>query len=683
MATMHYVSSFLIFMLSVYIYKNKRTIINSITSILLFTLGLAPFSWIVAEKVALFENVFEIWILYFPFLLLFSIVYPYELDTSKRIRGLKYLIFVPYFVYFIAIFSIKTLETFFLPESFKTGIWGMGLAALISNVYKIFLIILNIVYLVVAYRTLMKKKKIFDNQLLKKQVSLIIVGIQALAFVFVIDLMSTQLDLFTDLFTPGRVRVLYTIAIVLNAFLLAFSMIKYRFLNIEIKQRSLLYYFFRGFFILSYAGLFTVILIQTKLQLNEYYLFLVYFLSFLIYNYYNRLVRKINDYFFIRDEINYEDVVGNFFTKVIAMNSFGEIRNMVIKELKVLLNIAEVDLIRYDSVETEFFERKYFTFVDMHNNIRKNYRWASYFFPVVFEDQLYGFLIVGNKKAGTRFRSNEIRFISSIANQISIVLHNFDVNSELSEKKIMEKEINLARKIQFSLLPPRVIEHDKIDVKWRYNPAIRVGGDYCDVIPKEDSDDLLFVIADVSGKGINGAMYMSMVRTLLHMGMRYFGIKDIILYMNDYIKNKLPAQIFVTMALVYYDSEKEIFTYTHLGHNSPLRYDSSEGDISFIESEGMGLGLADNSMFSEKISFKEMEIKDGDFIFLYTDGVTEAQNGSGDFYGDSRLVDILEKNKEMGSDKIINRVTASLYDFRGTHEQSDDIAMMVITRKVK
>ncbi len=683
MGTMNYICSFLIFMLSVYIYKNKRTIINSITSILLFTLGLAPFSWIIATKADIFENIFEVWILYFPFLLLFSIIYPYELESTKRIKGLKYYIFTPYFIYFTAVVIIKFVQMFFLPEAFKTGLWGLGLSSLISNVYKVFLIILNVVYLFIAHRMLGRKKRIFDNQMLKKQVSFIIIGIQAFAFVFLIDLLSGELNIFADVFTADRVKVMYTIAIVLNASLLAFSMIKYKFLNVEIKERSLLYYFFWAFFIFAYAGMITMILIHMKLQYNEYFMFGLYFMSFVIYNYYYRMVRRIIDYFFIRDEINYEDVVGDFFMKVMALNSFGEIRNMVINELKELLNIEEVDLIRNGSEEAVYLERKYFTFVDMHHDIRQNYRWASYFFPVSFEKRLFGFLLVGNKKAGTRFRANEIRFICSIAGQISMALHNMDVNLELSEKKIMEKEINLARKIQFSLLPPRDFESGALDVKWRYNPAIRVGGDYCDIITKEGSDDLLMVIADVSGKGINGAMYMSMVRTLLHMGMRYFSIRDIILYMNDYIKNKLPAQIFVTMALLYFDASENSFKYVHLGHNHPIMFDSVDDSLAELHGEGLGLGLVDNVKFEEKLVFRDVDLKDGDFIYLYTDGVTEAQNARGGLYGEERLKKVIAENRKEGNDKVINKVAADLYDFRGAHEQTDDIAMMVISRKAR
>ncbi|HOO59038.1 MAG TPA: SpoIIE family protein phosphatase [Candidatus Mcinerneyibacteriales bacterium] len=680
MQAVNTISSFLIFMLSIYIYKNKKTNINTITAIMLFTLGLAPFSWIITEKIDIFENFFEIWILFFPFLLLFSIIYPYELEYTKRYKGLKYVIFIPYFLYFLALFILKFLETALLPEMFSEGLIGQGLARLISSLYNIFLLILNGVYLVLAFRMFRKKRKLFDNQLLRKQVGYIITGIEAFAFVFVIDLLSGHLNLFTAVFTLERIRLMYTLAILLNAILLSFSMVKYKFLNIEIKERSLLYYFFWSFFILAYAFLFTFILVKLQ-QAHEIVLFAVYVLSFVLYISYYKLVKWLMDYFFIKDEINYEDIVGDFFVNVSGLNSFGEIRNMVINELKTLLNIQEADLVLSDDKDEKYMSRRYFTFLDMGYRFRQAYKWATFFFPVFFENRFYGFLIVGSKRARTRFKPKEMQLITSVANQIAMLLHTVEASRELSEKKIMEKEINLARKIQFSLLPPRDILHEELNIRWRYNPTIKVGGDYCDVIFRDGGEKTLFVIADVSGKGINGAMYMSMVRTLLHMGMTYFNLKDIILYMNDYIKNKLPAQIFVTMALVYYDSRENKASYIQLGHNYPILFRSKEKSLSFMEQEGMGLGLVDNALFEEKLHFHSFSLDPGDFVFLYTDGVTEARNRDGRLYGESRLLEVIDKNREGGCERIINKVTADLYEFRGTYEQTDDIAMIIFEKK--
>lgn len=680
MQAVNTISSFLIFMLSLYIYRNKKTNINTITAIMLFTLGLAPFSWIISEKIDIFQNFFEIWILFFPFLFLFTIIYPYEMENTKRYKGLKYIIFIPYFLYFLALFIIKLFESVLLPQFFTEGLLGRGLSHLISSVYNIFLLVLNGAYLVFSFRMLHRKKKIFDNQLLSKQVSYILTGIKAFAFVFVIDLLSAHLHLFPSLFTMERIRLMYTLAIILNAFLLAFSMVKYKFLNIEVKERSLLYLFFRAFFILAYALPFTLILIKMK-ESHEIVIFGIIFVSFLIYNYYHKLVTWLMNYFFVKDEMNYEDIIGNFFVHVSGLNSFGEIRNMVIHELKNLLNIQEADLIMSDDADEKYFTKRYLTFLDMSYRYRQAYRWATFFFPVFFEKRFYGFLIVGNKRAKTRFKPKEMQLIASVTNQIAMMLHTVDASRELSEKKIIEKEINLARKIQFSLLPPRDMPHKDLHIRWRYNPTTKVGGDYCDVIFKNGGDQALFVIADVSGKGINGAMYMSMVRTLLHMGMSYFNLRDIILYMNDYIKNKLPAQIFVTMALVYYDSRDQRADYIHLGHNYPLIYRKKSQELSFLEEEGMGLGLVDNEAFEKKLRYHSFKLNPGDFIFLYTDGVTEALNRDGLLYGEPRLMNVIKNNIEGGCDRIINKITADLYDFRGTYEQSDDIAMVIFQRK--
>jgi len=100
-----------------------------------------------------------------------------------------------------------------------------------------------------------------------------------------------------------------------------------------------------------------------------------------------------------------------------------------------------------------------------------------------------------------------------------------------------------------------------------------------------------------------------------------------------------------------------------------------------MEQEGMGLGLVDNALFEEKLHFHSFSLDPGDFVFLYTDGVTEARNRDGRLYGESRLLEVIDKNREGGCERIINKVTADLYEFRGTYEQTDDIAMIIFEKK--
>jgi sigma-B regulation protein RsbU (phosphoserine phosphatase) len=100
-----------------------------------------------------------------------------------------------------------------------------------------------------------------------------------------------------------------------------------------------------------------------------------------------------------------------------------------------------------------------------------------------------------------------------------------------------------------------------------------------------------------------------------------------------------------------------------------------------LEEEGMGLGLVENEAFEKKLRYHSFKLDPGDFIFLYTDGVTEALNRDGLLYGEPRLMNVIKNNIEGGCDRIINKITADLYDFRGTYEQSDDIAMVIFQRK--
>ncbi len=682
MEIFYYLSSFSIFILSIYIYKNRSNMNNVITSIMLFTLGLAPFSWVLFKETQILTNELNIWILFFPFLLLFSINYPYEIEITKKIKNIKYryLIFIPYFLYFLIYFALKILGKILLKDQVLFGILKSVTNILISQIFSFTIIILNIIYISIAYYLLDKKIHLSDSDSLKKQLNLFLLGIKIFAFVFVTSIITQYFGIFNHIITPSRMKFLYSFAIITNAVLISIAMAKYKFLDIRLKRKSVLYYVVWGFLIFLYTAITALIILKLVSYKNNLLLFGAIFVFFIVFIFYFRVVDKFISYFFIRDKMDYEEIIKNFFLKVSSLDSFQEIRNIVIDELQKLLNIEKVDLILVDEIDKQYYEKNVNTFLEMPEKFQKNYKWAVYFFSLKFQNRIYGYLLIGNKISESSFKKAEIDLLKSISVQISMVLHNMDINKELYEKKLMEKQLNLAKKIQFSLLPDKNIPHSKFNIFWRYKPATRIGGDYCDII-KNDKNDLFFIMADVSGKGINGAIYMSMIRTFFHTTVNLINLEEILLYLNDYLKNKLPANIFVTMLIFNYKNSSDDLNYIHLGHNEPIMYSHKKNKLEFLEANGMGLGLTDNKVFKNNFKIDKIHLGKNDFIFSYTDGITEARNNYNQLYGQDRLFKIIDKNKKEKIGDIVNKVSQDIFNFRGDYGQTDDIAMLSFKKK--
>ncbi|TYB31626.1 MAG: SpoIIE family protein phosphatase [Candidatus Mcinerneyibacterium aminivorans] len=682
MEIFYYISSFSIFILSIYIYKNLSNMNNLITAIMLFTLGLAPFSWVLFQDSGILTNELNIWILFFPFLLLFSINYPYEIEFTKNIKNIRYryLLFVPYFLYFLIYFIIKILGMILLKEQVLFGLLKSVTDILISQIFSFTIIILNIFYIAISYYILDQKIQHTESNTLKKQLNLFVVGLRLFAFVFVTSIITQYFGIFNEIITPVRMKFLYSFAIIANAVLISVAMAKYKFLDIKLKRKSFLYYLVWGFLIFLYTFSTSLIILKLVTYKNNYLLFGSIFVFFIIFIFYYKAVDKFISYFFIRDRMDYEEIIKNFFLKVSSLDSFQEIRNIVIDELQKLLNIEKVDVILVDKIDKKYYKKSSYSFLQMPERFQKNYKWAVYFFSLKFQDKIYGYLLIGNKISETKFNKAEIDLLNSISVQISMVLHNMDINKELYEKKLMEKQLNLARKIQFSLLPDKNIPHEKFNIYWRYKPATRIGGDYCDII-KNKNNDLFFVMADVSGKGINGAIYMSMIRTFFHTTVDLINIEQILLYLNDYLKNKLPAKIFVTMLIFNYKNENDKLQYIHLGHNEPILYRSKKNSVEFLQADGMALGLTKNEVFKKNYKINNINLEKNDFIFSYTDGITEARNNYDQLYGQKRLFEILDENKNKKIEDIVNKVSQDIFNFRGNYGQTDDIAMLSFKRK--
>tara|TARA_R110000868_G_scaffold304437_7_gene565043 strand:- start:13047 stop:14240 length:1194 start_codon:yes stop_codon:yes gene_type:complete len=254
---------------------------------------------------------------------------------------------------------------------------------------------------------------------------------------------------------------------------------------------------------------------------------------------------------------------------------------------------------------------------------------------------------------------------------------------ELLEKSDVQKEIDLARDIQLSLLPGTSLNKDKLEVYSFAHTAKEVGGDYLDVI---DTDKGTYVvIADVSGKGLSAALYMvrmqALVNLLIHKEQP--SPKDLFLQLNDFVKSNRKDKTFVTGCVAFFPNDKEEFEYVRAGHNIPIYY-SRERDTTFnLKANGFALGMTTTAMLSQHLEVKRFHFKPGDSVLLYTDGLSEARNERGEEYGEERIESLMEIYGSLHAKTVVQKIQTSLEAFIGTVEPADDVTFTCVHRPEK
>lgn len=249
---------------------------------------------------------------------------------------------------------------------------------------------------------------------------------------------------------------------------------------------------------------------------------------------------------------------------------------------------------------------------------------------------------------------------------------------ELLEKSDVKKELDLARDIQLSLLPPTELKSGKLDIYAFANTAHEVGGDYVDII--ETQKGIYVLIADVSGKGLSAALYMVRIQALVHLLIKKNepSPRELFLELNNFVKSNKSDKTFVTACAAFFPRNESKFIFSRAGHNTPIIY-NKENDATFhLKTDGLALGMASNSILKHQLVEKSYHFKDGDSVLFYTDGLTEARNDFGIEFGEQELDSIMSIYGSLHAKSISRKIQSSLEAFIGREKPLDDITFAVV-----
>ena len=239
---------------------------------------------------------------------------------------------------------------------------------------------------------------------------------------------------------------------------------------------------------------------------------------------------------------------------------------------------------------------------------------------------------------------------------------------------VLKRELDVAQQVQMSALPKEVPSSETHDVQALMIPAREVGGDFYDFFPL--SDELIgLVIADVSGKGIPAALFTLMTRTLLKGTARDSpSPAECLGRVNELLVEDNETMIFITLFYGVFDLRNGLFRYSNGGHNPPRLIRSDSRIEELPATQNLVLGVAPGHEYHNG----EVRLAPGDTLFLYTDGITEAQNVNDEEFGEERLDAKLAGLGQVAAREIVTTVVAEVRAFAGDAPQSDDITCIAM-----
>lgn len=261
--------------------------------------------------------------------------------------------------------------------------------------------------------------------------------------------------------------------------------------------------------------------------------------------------------------------------------------------------------------------------------------------------------------------------------QDKLVEYIADLKETTSAREKIESELRIAREIQLNMIPhmfPPFPNLREIDLFAILRPAREVGGDLYDFFLLGE-DKLCFAIGDVSGKGVPASLFMAVTRTLLRAAAdRQGSPADFLCSLNKSLVDNNDSCMFVTFFVGVLDLRTGEIRYANAGHNPPVLI-RRNGDVAELDVDpSLPVGASEEAAFAEAA----VRLEEGDKLFLYTDGVTEAANGATEFYSVERLLETLAKNSLHPPEPLIQAVERDLAAHVAGSAPWDDITMLSI-----
>lgn len=348
---------------------------------------------------------------------------------------------------------------------------------------------------------------------------------------------------------------------------------------------------------------------------------------------------------------------------VCADYSLEKIYTEIISETVLKMSVVIIVLFLLFALMALFIKKKVYNPITMVFNGMKDY----------ITDKKVGKKTFQPIDLGT---NDEIQLIASFFNEMAADIDSYvdKIEALAGERAKAETELEVARRIQYGIISKEknICMSDSFMISARMKSARQVGGDFYDSFPLKNGN-VCTVIGDVSGKGVAASLFMVFVKTLIREKLTDISdIAETVKSINLDICRSNPEEMFVTAFIAIFDKASGKFCYVNASHNKPVII--RNGKAEFLNCPPcMALGVFDDSEYKQYTA----DFSNGDILYLYTDGVTEAVNENKEFFGEKRLLDACTGTQHTAKG-LCQSISSSLIEFINTGEQFDDITMLAV-----
>jgi len=292
--------------------------------------------------------------------------------------------------------------------------------------------------------------------------------------------------------------------------------------------------------------------------------------------------------------------------------------------------------------------------------------------PLIYKGKVIGVLDVEHTRTNY-FNEDHERAMTTLSAQIAISIENAQLYQRVAQQEQrLERDLAMAREVQLRLLPPVKPRHKNAEFATRFIPARTIGGDLYDFLPYESHRSAI-VLGDVSGKSTAAALYAALVSGIMRSEATQRPSPSAMLeLLNDSLQErKLDAQ-YVVMLYSLWNDDNRTLQIANAGATQPLF--CSSGEVNTVHAEGFPLGMFPNVKYEEF----SLSTQPGDALIFFSDGIVDAQNVSGDMFGDDRLKAVVKKHFQKSASKMVDAILSEVGKFQGERERFDDETLVVL-----
>jgi phosphoserine phosphatase RsbU/P len=297
--------------------------------------------------------------------------------------------------------------------------------------------------------------------------------------------------------------------------------------------------------------------------------------------------------------------------------------------------------------------------------------------PLGVGERIFGMIYADSPFATSRFTEDHLKVLTTLGSVAAIRVENARLLEEHLEQERFERELQLAREIQQRFqptAPPVVPGYELQGISF---PSYEIGGDYYDFIKCADGR-LVIALGDVSGKGTAAALLMSSLHAAVHAQVASCRpITETLGAVNRYLADNTPANRFVTLFYAELDPATGALSFINAGHNPPLIAHGADGALEQLGAGGLPLGILPDYDYREG----RTQLRAGDVLVIYSDGVTETQDPEGEEFGAARLQEVVAQNLGLTASGIRDKIEAALSAFAQGTPAVDDITLVIVKRQ--